>query len=362
MPITGVATSTALFIGWTTTGPTERAVRVSSFADYERTYGVDERALVGYAVQHYFDNGGNDAYVVRLAAQGDAASGAAILSVFERGGLADAVDLFNLVCVPGISSPEIIHGLQRACARRRAFLIADCREDAQVATAIADAQSLRGEWPSHAAFYFPWIKAPDPLGGGRVRSFPPCGAIAGMYARTDAARGIWEAPAGADARLVGAVGLAVPVNSADVERLNPHAVNCLRTLAGYGTVVWGARTLDGADLHGSDWKYVPVRRLSLFLEESIDRGTRWVVSEHNDEALWGRLRDEVGGFMVSLFRGGAFAGRSPRDAYFVKCDRETMTQNDINDGVVHIVVGFAPLKPAEFVVLRIQQLTRGTPG
>jgi uncharacterized protein len=138
--------------------------------------------------------------------------------------------------------------------------------------------------------------------------------------------------------------------------LNPLGLNSLRTFPVFGPVVWGARTLDGADQRASEWKYVPIRRLALFIEESLFRGTKWVVFEPNDEPLWAQIRLNVGAFMQTLFRQGAFQGTTPREAYFVKCDKETTTQNDIDRGIVNIVVGFAPLKPAEFVVLKIQQI------
>jgi uncharacterized protein len=139
-------------------------------------------------------------------------------------------------------------------------------------------------------------------------------------------------------------------------QLNPLGLNCLRSFPVAGNLVWGARTLVGADLLASEWKYLPVRRTALFLEESLYRGTQWVVFEPNDEPLWAQIRLNIGAFMQNLFRQGAFQGRSPREAYIVKCDRETTTQNDINLGIVNILVGFAPLKPAEFVVIRIQQM------
>jgi phage tail sheath protein FI len=139
-------------------------------------------------------------------------------------------------------------------------------------------------------------------------------------------------------------------------RLNPLGVNCLRNFPVYGNVAWGARTLKGADTLASEWKYIPVRRTALFIEESLYRGTKWVVFEPNDEPLWAQIRLNIGAFMHDLFRQGAFQGKTPREAYFVKCDKETTTQNDINKGVVNIVVGFAPLKPAEFVIIKIQQM------
>jgi phage tail sheath protein FI len=177
-----------------------------------------------------------------------------------------------------------------------------------------------------------------------------------VYAKTDASRGVWKAPAGTDASLSGVASAAEVLTDDQNGILNPQAVNCIRTFPVYGTIVWGARTLRGNDQIGSEWKYVPVRRMALFIEESLYRALKWVVFEPNDEPLWSEIRLNVGAFMQSLFRQGAFQGKTPQEAYFVKCDKETTTQNDINLGIVNISVGFAPLKPAEFVVIRIQQM------
>jgi phage tail sheath protein FI len=208
----------------------------------------------------------------------------------------------------------------------------------------------------NAAIYFPRVWMPDPLRENRLESFAPCGIIAGIYARTDVQRGVWKAPAGIEAVLIGVFELTANLTDGENGRLNPIGVNCLRGFPVVGRVVWGARTLRGADQLASEWKYVPVRRTALFLEESLYRGTQWVVFEPNDEPLWAQIRLNVGAFMQNLFRQGAFQGSSPREAYFVKCDRETTTQNDISLGIVNILVGFAPLKPAEFVVIKIQQM------
>ncbi len=167
---------------------------------------------------------------------------------------------------------------------------------------------------------------------------------------------MWKAPAGTEATVNGIVGFQDELSDAENGSLNPLAINCLRTLPTYGNVVWGARTLDGDNNRGSEWKYIPVRRMALFLEESLFRGTQWVVFEPNDEPLWAQIRLNINAFLQTLFRQGAFQGATPREAYFVKCDRTTTTQADINMGIVNIHVGFAPLKPAEFVVLRIQQI------
>jgi len=197
---------------------------------------------------------------------------------------------------------------------------------------------------------------PDPLRENRLEEFAPCGAVAGVFARTDAQRGVWKAPAGQDATLFGVRALAVNLTDAEQGQLNPLGVNCLRSFPVSGNVIWGARTYRGADQLASEWKYIPVRRLALFIEETLYRSLQWVVFEPNDEPLWAQIRLNIGAFMQNLFRQGAFQGRSPREAYLVKCDRETTTQTDINMGVVNIVVGFAPLKPAEFVIIKIQQL------
>jgi phage tail sheath protein FI len=180
--------------------------------------------------------------------------------------------------------------------------------------------------------------------------------VAGVMARTDGQRGVWKAPAGIDAGIAGIRGLEINLSDADNGAINPVGVNALRTFPIIGSVVWGARTMRGADALGDDFKYLPVRRVTLFIEESLFRGTKFAVFEPNDEPLWAQLRLNIGAFMNNLFRQGAFQGQTPRDAYFVKCDKETTTQNDINLGVVNILVGFAPLKPAEFVVIKIQQI------
>jgi phage tail sheath protein FI len=196
----------------------------------------------------------------------------------------------------------------------------------------------------------------DPLNGNRVGTFASCGVVAGVMAATDASRGVWKAPAGIDAGISGTVGLAVNMTDAENGEINPIGINALRTFPIVGSVLWGARTMRGSDQVADDYKYVPVRRFALFLEESLFRGLKFAVFEPNDEPLWSQIRLNVGAFLNNLFRQGAFQGRTPRDAYFVKCDNETTTQNDINLGVVNVLVGFAPLKPAEFVVIKIQQI------
>ena len=276
----------------------------------------------------------------------------------------EKADLFTILCLPPSAPagdlPDALWATALAyCQQRRAFLLLDPPGTATVGN-VADwlaERGLSGEMARNGGVYFPRIRRPDPLRQGAVGEFAPSGAVAGIMARTDAARGVWKAPAGIEAGVAGASGLAVPLTDGENGRLNPLGINCLRTFRGAGTVVWGARTLRGADVLADDYKYVPVRRLALFIEESLYRGTQWVVFEPNDAPLWTQIRATLGAFMQDLFRQGAFQGSTPRDAYFVKCDGETTTQYDIDRGIVNILIGFAPLKPAEFVVISIQQKT-----
>ena len=277
--------------------------------------------------------------------------------------LSDA-DIFNLLCLPDADSPgafgTTIASAADLCGKRRAIFIMDPPKAWQdVNSALTPAQAglpITGDPAKNAAIYFPRIQMPDPLQNGVTAEFAPCGIIAGVCARTDAQRGVWKAPAGIDASLNGVTGLSVLMTDLENGELNPLAVNCLRTFPIIGPVSWGARTMAGADALASQWKYLPVRRTALFIEESLYRGTKWVVFEPNDEPLWSSIRLNVGAFMNSLFRQGAFQGSTPRDAYLVKCDSENNPQNDIDRGIVNILVGFAPLKPAEFVLIHIEQL------
>ncbi|HEY9403680.1 MAG TPA: phage tail sheath C-terminal domain-containing protein [Pyrinomonadaceae bacterium] len=281
----------------------------------------------------------------------------------------EKADLFNLLCIPpdtrgGDVPPAVYQTAMKFCADHRAMLIVDspaawsANKETAASNAVAGlgALGLSGIAARNAALYFPRVVESDPLREGQLDTFVPCGIIAGVMARTDTQRGVWKAPAGLDATVNGVQGLEVNLSDPENGMLNPLGINCLRSFPVNGRVVWGARTLRGADQLADEYKYVPVRRLALYIEESLYRGTQWVVFEPNDEPLWAQIRLNVGAFMNNLFRQGAFQGRSPREAYLVKCDRETTTQNDINLGIVNILVGFAPLKPAEFVIIKIQQL------
>ncbi len=474
--ISGVSTSIALFIGWASRGAIDRAERITNFSDYEREFGgLDTRSLLGYSVRQFFDNGGADAYIIRLVDDDSATASAdivvgeltvsasspgawantltirtrlrdddpdrfridvvntdgvvlesfanlsmdeddarfppnvingrarlinvtvtapvapappttppnadialnntvvgedgtvlipnstdfnnAVLANFGEGSITNLIDIFNIVCVPGESDSTTLDLLQGFCRERRAFLVVDSPED-ETFTNMRNAgtNGLTGVNATNAAIFYPWVLQSDPLQDGAIRAFPSCGFVAGIFARTDATRGVWKAPAGSDASINGAAGLVLKMSDQENGQLNQLGINCLRTLPVYGNVVWGARTLHGHNDRGSEWKYVPVRRTALFIEESLFRGTQWVVFEPNDEPLWAQIRLNVGSFMNNLFRQGAFQGASARQAYFVKCDSETTTQSDIDRGIVNILVGFAPLKPAEFVIIKLQQI------
>lgn len=270
--------------------------------------------------------------------------------------LLDTVPIFNLLCVPGEVNSEIISSLQAYCYDQKAFLIVDSQSfDSFSTLQNGPDSSITGAHAINSAFYFPWINVFDPQ-QNVTREFPPCGFVAGIYAATDVSRGVWKAPAGIDASLTGESGLATLLTDAQNGTLNVRAINCLRNFPVYGDVVWGARTLRGNDEIGSEWKYVPIRRMALFLEVSLYQGTQWVVFEPNAEPLWGQIRLNVGTFLQGLFLQGAFQGTTPQQAYFVKCDSENNPQSSIDQGIVNILVGFAPLYPAEFVVIQIQQM------
>ena len=277
----------------------------------------------------------------------------------------DRVDLFNILAIPravadGVADTDTVAIYSTAlafCELKRVFLLID------VPSGIDEMQEVKDWVDAHAglrhrnsAVYFPRTQVADPVNDFRLRSIAASGTMAGIFARTDSQRGVWKAPAGIEAVLNGVVQLDTKLTDAENGVLNPLAINCLRTFPVYGGVAWGARTLVGADQMASEWKYVPIRRLALMLEESLFRGTKWVVFEPNDEPLWAKIRLNVGAYMNSLFRQGAFQGATPKEAYFVKCDGETTNEDDRNKGIVNIQVGFAPLKAAEFVVISIQQI------
>ncbi len=297
---------------------------------------------------------------------GTAPDRAALLGDFDdRLGLyaLHEVGEFNILLIPGAvaqhmtndDAASVYTAAESFCESQRAFLIVDVPAGIDEVQALQDWIDDRNIRHPNAAVYFPRIHASDPLADGGVVSFGASGTMAGVYARTDRERGVWKAPAGPNAVLRNVQGFDALLTEPENAQLNQVAINALRQFPMGEPVAWGARTLNGADVSASEWRYVAVRRLALFVEESLRRGLRLVVFEPNGEPLWSHIRHKVGAFMEDLFRKGAFQGSSPRDAYFVKCDNDTTTQNDVNLGVVNTLVGFAPLRPAEFVTVTIQQ-------
>lgn len=263
----------------------------------------------------------------------------------------------SLIAVPGIGFTTVADGGMNYCRNRPlsdCFYIADMdRDDISLDDAIDYREQILTS-NSYGAVYFPWLKMLDPTGvSSEPIDVPPSGYVAGMYAQIDAKRGVWKAPAGTEAMLGGAVGLVTNLTDIQHGNLNQNLISVcvLRKFPSSGLVIWGSRTMSS----DPEYKYISVRRMAIMLRVSIFNGIQWAVFEPNDEELWSQLRLNIGSFMMTLFRRGAFQGATPSKAFFVKCDGETTTQDDINLGIVNVLVGFAPLKPAEFVVVKISQ-------
>jgi phage tail sheath protein FI len=318
-----------------------------------------------------------DAVTLGFLALQDGVDGSAVGATELIGGL-DALEhiepaVVNLLCIPAAatldgasitSTPnlaEVAGSVAEFCDTFRCFYLMDIPQGVDTTTRMIGWLNANSVRDRNAAVAFPRLQIvdPDPLRNGALRDVGNSGTLAGIYSQTDSDRGIWKAPAGTSTQLRA---IASPsggkLNDSDSAQLNPLGVNVIRNLPVYGTVSWGARTLFGADALTSEWAYVPVRRTAMYIEESLVQGLRWVVFEPNDEPLWAQIRLNVGAFMQSMFRQGAFQGTTPKQAYLVKCDSETTTQADIDRGIVNILVGFAPLKPAEFVFIQLQQLTQ----
>jgi phage tail sheath protein FI len=369
--IAGVATSITAFIGRTPIGPAAPTLCVS-FAEFQQNFGgLAENYPLTSAVQDFFVNGGTDAIVVRVSPSGGGALSADDLIGREdqHTGISalDGVDLFNLLCIPpdrgDFADADLARVYQKAaayCGQRRAMLIADPPQKWSAALRAGKLDDIQptdlgiGE-PAAAscAVYFPRIEKPIDAAGTDVAVFPASGAIAGVFAASDERSGVWKAPAGIAATIGGIVDIELPLTDQQNGELNVRRINCLRNFSSVGPVVWGARTLRTVD---DDYKYVPVRRLAWYIEESIYRGTAFAAFEPNGQTLWSKVNGSVSGFMTALWREGGLFGASAAEAYFVRCDQTTMTPADIANGTLNIVVGFAPVKPAEFVVLQIQQI------
>jgi hypothetical protein len=317
-------------------------------------------------------SGGNDGPLPQLT---DLKGQAAADNTVSGTGLhaLDKITDVNLIAIPGSGDPFTVNECMSYCKTARklqdCFCIGDIGTLSNVPAArqqgqqpdlqsIDDARNFSVNFPGksfgdYGAVYFPYVLADDPIGTGRNPTIllPPSPFMAGVYARIDNSRGVFKAPAGLEAGIAGAVGVASSISDTEQDQLNPVGVNAIRAIPGAGIVSWGTRTI-GSD---SSWRYIPVRRMAIFLRVSIYNGIQFAVFEPNDEPLWAALRLNIRSFMLTQFRAGAFQGSKPDDAFFVKCDSSTTTQADIDNGIVNILVGFAPLKPAEFVILKLSQ-------
>jgi phage tail sheath protein FI len=331
-PIQGVDTDIAAFLGETADGPVEPTL-VYSLVEYQRLFGAGP-GLLADAVTGFFGNGGRRAVIARvIGSDYDAA-----LTALEG----EAGARVSLVYAPdALATPTLAERVIAHCERLRdRFAVIDAPRG-------ADPKAPRSGWDTgYAAYYSPWIAIADPATSGQ-RLVPPGGHVLGVYARVDLQRGVWKAPA--NEVVVGAVGLERDVTDREQDVLNPLGVNVIRSFPGRGILVWGARTLS-AD---PEWKYISVRRLFIFLERSIEAGLQWVVFEPNGEQLWAKVRDTVRVFLRGQWRAGALQGQTEDKAFFVRCDRTTMTQADIDGGRLICEIGVAPVKPAEFVIVRI---------
>jgi Bacteriophage tail sheath protein len=352
--IEGVPTSTTAFVGSPPAGPIDTPVSIKSLVEFDRSFGpVDDADPTSLAVRLFFENGGGEAIVLRQRV------GAQI------GPALDLIDRFNLLCLPGLwgdgspgDVPRVSSALEaasQACFDRRGVLLIDPSPGwPDPASAMSGPTSIpavtasaRGE---NAAAFLPALRVATRSG---TATSGPAGAIAGLIARTDRERGVWKAPAGLEAPIVGTSGPVWDIPEVDAASLSDACLNTIRRFPDAGTVPWGARLLSGVTRPEPEWKYLPVRRLLLYVEESIGRGLQWADFEPNDELLWASVRRSVGAFLSTLFRMGALAGVKPEEAYFVKCDADTMTQADVDAGLLNVLIGIAPLRPSEFATIRI---------
>jgi Bacteriophage tail sheath protein len=349
--IEGVPTSTAAFIGPTRTTPpatdSEGREPITSFRDFERLYGglEDLRTAQGcrcnyiaHAARVFFDNGGQRLYIGQVAPDAPAEEYAAALQALpECAGI-------SVVAAPGYSAlpaaAEIQQALIEHVSQPERFRFAVL--DAPPAATIEEVLGARsGIDSSYAAMYHPWITTANSV------QLPPSGFVCGIFARVDAARGVWRAPA--NETVIDAVDLQAPIDSHGQERLSAQGINSIRSFPSRGILLWGARTTSS----DPQWKYVNVRRYFIYLEQSIHDGLQWVVFEPNGEQLWEAVRQTIASFLLSNWLGGALFGTKPEEAFFVRCDRSTMTQDDIDNGRLIVEIGVAPVRPAEFVIIRI---------
>jgi len=336
-----VSISTAGFIGVTEHGPNTPEI-VTSWLDFESKFGgFSSESFLPYAVNGFFTNGGQRCFVRRIINEPDYQEALDDLKT---------IDEISLIQIPNANADAVKAAIAHCENLKSRFAIIDAAQNSEISVLQPREQYASSKF---AAFYFPWLKILDPVTGS-AKSVPPGGFIAGIYARTDVERGVHKAPANELVRDI--VDLEYQIKDSDQDILTSQHVNSIRKFPGKGILVWGARTLSGE----SDWKYVNVRRLFILIEQSIAKGTRWVVFEPNNESLWVEFRESIIQFLTQCWKDGTLMGTKPEQAFFVKCDRTTMTQEDIDNGKLICVIGLAPVKPAEFVIFRIGQWSSGT--
>lgn len=352
-PIKGVSTSTIAFIGEAMKGPKLEPTFVDSWSMFESIFGgiiSNPIIYLGYAVDAFFRNGGKRAYIVRVASSTDNLS-----DIDPTTGLA-ALEKYagiSLLAIPGGTSQSVQQAMIDHCEKMRyRFAILDSEPKADIDGIKKQCES-RNSRKGHAALYYPWLQIVDHVSKEKIY-LPPSGMVAGIYARSDRERGVHKAPT--NVTVAGVIGLEMSVTKEEQYVLNTSGLNVFRYFPGMGIMIWGTRTLASDTI----WKYVNIRRLFIFVEESIENATRWVVFEPNDEKLWARVRAMITQFLMSVWKDGALMGTKPEEAFFVKCDRTTMTQDDIDNGRLIVVIGIAPIKPAEFMIFRIEQWQGGS--
>jgi phage tail sheath protein FI len=372
--IEGAQTSVTAFIGYTLKGPVNQAILIHGWPEYEKNFGgLHTNSHVSYAVYQFFKNGGQDAYVVRVMGTVNEMTPDAkdIIGDDDRQTGIYAMRtaaVFNIMAIPqtvALSDEEAWDVIRRAisfCEENRAMYLVDYNPACDCDSIEAWVSQLGPQ--KNAAVFFPRIEIADPLNQTQLIELPTSGTIAGLFARNDAARGVFTSPAGLSAELYGVVKLSLSLTDTQNGDLNRQGINCLRYFHKAGNVCWGARTLAGGDAPDSEWKYIPVRRLAVFIEESIVQGTQWVAFEQSGEPLWARLRMSIDDFLMRLWRRGAFQGATREQAFFVQCDTTTTTPADMSKGIVTVITGFAPVKPAEFSILdfKLQSAHQDTPG
>jgi hypothetical protein len=352
-PTLPAPTAITAFVGSLRGGPANAPAQVEDYEGFEAVFGVDSGDMpLALAVRQFFDNGGTLACVVRSA---DAEASRALRSLHQGIYALEEVQLFNLLCMPGIADGGVLSAAEAYCRDRGSLLLADAPLRAETPTQVLAALA-GGGWPpsSSAAVFHPWLYVEG--ANGKRHLAPPCGSVAGLLARTDLERGVWKAPAGSHARLHGVRALHIDIGEAEAAGLGERGVNCLRMVPSLGAVCWGARTLHPRDRPTPEFAHIPVRRMANFLEDSLVPALDWTRFERNDARLWVHVAAQAEAFMHELFISGAFQGDSEADAYFVRCGTDTVRPEDLSHGRVGIDLGFAPLRAREFVRVRIHTL------